>query len=180
MKRTPLADGEPSPRPTESPPGSRLRMRRVYDGDVTSRLGAAKSALQGPPWNAPPRRSVAEALRTSILELAELEDAAASARDMIADRHELTETLGYVGRVGAFLRRAADGVMFATFEAADVHEALSDAIELWEPQVPWDVVFEIADRADADLHGRIFEVSAAWDRAARGLVRRHLIGFGPA
>ena len=35
----------------------------------------------------------------------------------LADRHELTETLGYVGRVGAFLRRAADGVMFARYAA---------------------------------------------------------------
>jgi hypothetical protein len=132
-------------------------------------------------------------MRTTILELAELDDATTAMRATLVMRPELRRVTQYLGRLDSFLRQATDAVIGAAFEASagtddpalhvglagdDVRDRLSEAVETWEPQVPWEVVFEIAELADGALHAQVFEASAAWDRAARGLVRRLMIGFG--
>lgn len=161
----------------ENTPGSGLRMRSVPEQDSALRLAAASQALRSSAWAG---RNAA-ALRAAVLELAELDDAMTSARTALQPGLALPATSAYLGRCADFLARAIDAVMLAAFEpATDVRDQLSDAIEAWEPQVPWEVVFEIAELADGDVHTRIFEASAAWDRAARGLVRRLMLGFTPA
>lgn len=162
----------------ENTPGSGLRVRHfTAEPDTAVRLAAAGQALRSSVW----AERNADAVRATVLELAALDDAMTSACAALPIGPALPATAAYLRRAADFLGRAIDAVMVAAFDpATDVRERLSDAIEVWEPQVPWEVVFEIAELADGEVHARIFEASAAWDRAARGLVRRLMLGFTAA
>ena len=136
------------------------------DDEQFERLSRASVALRARGWMATELRSMGSALRATVLELAELIDAASAARSSLAGIEVRTVT--YLDRLDRFVTQATEAVVAMAFDpTANVGDRLSEALELWEEQVPWNVMCEIAQDGSVERH--IDETSAAWELAARGL-----------
>lgn len=129
------------------------------------RLTCASIALRAQRWSRIDRKNRADALRMSILELAELLDAHACARECLDMGKR--RTVAYLARVDAFIARTIDLVVALAIRPEE-HD-LPNLAAGGSCELPVDVLDEIAD--DPTLSRHVFEASVAWKRAREGLHR---------
>lgn len=161
----------------------RFRTPDALTDDLLDRLERALETLRSDNrWTAPRRKPLADALRTTILELAELCDALAATRHhvgLLGLDHLVKQgdSGAYVHRALAFANDVCEAVLLIIDNPDDarvVRLLLVRALESWQPWLPWNVIYEVTDGSNGhhELESRFFELAGAWDRSARGIVHR--------
>lgn len=158
-------------------PESHRRLRAIDPAgvDLPVRLGIVRDALREGEWLDTSRRSLAEALRTVVLELAELDDARMVAHLYLDAERAMDGTQAYLERVGDYCRALCDALVLTVIDPkaeGTIHARIAHLLDGWEDEIPFEVVFEVAEGGDACLRRRIHAMHAAWERSARGLVDR--------
>jgi hypothetical protein len=163
---------------------SQVRLRGARSGGdvvtdhVLDQLDHVLPSLRNDSWNDARHKPLADALRTTILELAELCDALAETRKYVEllDLGHLVkqgDSGAYVHRALAYANDLCEAVMLVSENPDDarvVRLLLVRALESWQPWLPWNVIYEVTEHHE--LESRFFELAGAWDRSARGVVHR--------
>jgi hypothetical protein len=158
-------------------PESHRRLRSIdpTTADIPMRLGIVRDALREGEWTGGARRSLAEALRAVVLELAELDDARMVASLYLDDVEKMSGTQAYLERAASYGRSLCDALVMTILDPraeGSIQARIAQVLDAWEDEIPFEVVFEMSERGDVCLRRRIHALHAAWERSARGLVDR--------